>query len=136
MPAALDPLDVAYTTLLGPSPRDPADLAGAVWDLGAVAAAYREFADTLPEVSTVTAAEPVAAYALRCELVHRWRTFLFVDPDLPADALPSSWPGHDARDRFLACAAALAPATDDYVDRTLSDAAGPTRTIERAEAPP
>lgn len=122
--AALAGLGVTYTSVHGPCPRAPAELAAEVWDLVAVGSAYQAFADSLPDPGTMVLAEPAAAYARRTELVHRWRTFLFLDPALPAEALPHAWPGHTARERFLACAAALAPATQAHVDRVLCETGG------------
>ena len=36
-------------------------------------------------------------FAARSGLVHEWRKFLFRDPGLPAELLPSQWPGHRGR---------------------------------------
>ena len=38
--------------------------------------------------------------APRRELVHEWRRFPFLDPDLPADMLPARWPRKRAHDLF------------------------------------
>jgi phenylacetic acid degradation operon negative regulatory protein len=132
---ALAGLGVRYTSLHGPCPRDPAELAGQVWDLLAVGWAYQAFCASLPDPGTMVRAEPAAAYARRTELVHRWRTFLFLDPALPAEALPPAWPGQTARERFLACAAALAPATQAHVDHVLSETGGSRLVREHTVVP-
>ncbi len=33
-------------------------------------------------------------------LVHQWRRFPFLDPDLPTELLPPDWPGQEAAHRF------------------------------------
>jgi phenylacetic acid degradation operon negative regulatory protein len=33
-------------------------------------------------------------------LVHAWRKFPFLDPDLPAELLPSDWPRRQAHELF------------------------------------
>ena len=33
-------------------------------------------------------------------LVHRWRRFPFLDPELPPELLPEDWPGQSAIERF------------------------------------
>ncbi|MGC4109499.1 MAG: PaaX family transcriptional regulator C-terminal domain-containing protein [Nocardioides sp.] len=52
-------------------------------------------------------------------LVHEWRKFLFDDPGLPAELLPSDWPGFAAADLFTGEAARLKPAADRFVSRCL-----------------
>lgn len=124
---------------------DPAALARQVWDVDTLAESYRRFLaenaatldagattgpDDSPEDSTEDnpARDPeagltsaaVQAYALRTDLVHQWRKFLFIDPDLPAQALPVHWPGDEARRRFLRAADALAPASRKVVSDALS----------------
>ena len=42
---------------------------------------------------------PSAAAPLS-QLVHEWRRFPFLDPDLPADMLPPGWPRRRAHDLF------------------------------------
>jgi phenylacetic acid degradation operon negative regulatory protein len=34
------------------------------------------------------------------DLVHQWRRFPFLDPDLPVDLLPADWPAPEAARRF------------------------------------
>jgi phenylacetic acid degradation operon negative regulatory protein len=34
-------------------------------------------------------------------LVHAWRRFPFLDPDLPAELLPSDWPRRRAHELFV-----------------------------------
>ncbi|MGB3184816.1 MAG: PaaX family transcriptional regulator C-terminal domain-containing protein [Ornithinimicrobium sp.] len=115
-------MDVAYTDVYGPSVSAPQAMAAMVWDLDHLAAQYRDFARSLPAGQPLAELPPEVAYPRRTDLVHRWRTFLFLDPGLPREALPQPWPGHQARTDFLAAAAALAPAASRFVDLTLASA--------------
>lgn len=74
-------------------------LVAQAWDLPELRSGYDQFlaqADRLPT-------EPVdgeSACRELVELVHRWRQFPFIDPDLPAQLLPDDWPGFTAARRF------------------------------------
>jgi phenylacetic acid degradation operon negative regulatory protein len=67
------------------------------WNLDAVAERYRdflaEFADTRPGRGEQTMLSQVW-------LVHEWRRFPFLDPQLPIELLPPNWIGRRAADRF------------------------------------
>ena len=39
-------------------------------------------------------------FRAQTQLVHEWRKFPFLDPDLPADMLPAGWPRKRAHDLF------------------------------------
>jgi phenylacetic acid degradation operon negative regulatory protein len=68
---------------------DPRQLAAAAWDLGHVHRQYRSFID---DFSRLRATSPVACFRQQTLLVHAWRKFPFLDPDLPAALLPARWP--------------------------------------------
>lgn len=132
-------LGVASWAFAGEHLGDPVALAAKVWDLGDLAAAYRasarETERLLRDLERADQREALSneqAYALRAELVHRWRTFLFSDPGLPAQVLPADWPEPRARALFLQAAEALQPAARRFVDETLA-AAGAARSpgVER-----
>lgn len=81
-------------------------LAGQAWDLPRLRARYDTFvADT--DVLLASLPEGEAAAVELATLVHRWRRFPFLDPDLPAALLPSDWPGPFAARRFADLRAAL-----------------------------
>jgi len=96
-------------------------LVGRAWDLDEIGAAYESFvAELRPLVTAVGPhTDDEQAYAARFTLVHRWRTFLFRDPQLPPDLLPDAWPGTAAAGFFDEHATRLRPAADRYVDRCL-----------------
>lgn len=105
-----------------------ADLAASVWDLSAIGAAYRSFltryAGVLADRKQPEAGDAVQAYRARSALVHDWRKFLFLDPDLPAQVLPDSWPGHAARSAFLRAADAMWPTARIFVRDTMRSRGG------------
>jgi phenylacetic acid degradation operon negative regulatory protein len=81
-------------------------LAGSAWDLPELRAHYDAFlADT--EGLSADGVRGSDAAALLTTLVHRWRRFPFLDPDLPAALLPDDWPGPAAARHFAHLRAAL-----------------------------
>jgi phenylacetic acid degradation operon negative regulatory protein len=76
---------------------DPARVVAAAWDLDAVADAYRAFVARFGRMRP-TGAE--AVFRAQTQLVHEWRKFPFLDPDLPDDLLPARWPRRRAHDLF------------------------------------
>src|SRR5215218_7578505 len=58
---------------------DPSRLITDAWDLGDVALRYREFAARFARLRPKT---PAAVFRAQTELVHTWRKFPFLDPDL------------------------------------------------------
>jgi phenylacetic acid degradation operon negative regulatory protein len=67
------------------------------WDLDGVAAAYDEFIGRFEPLEP-TAPEDV--FRAQTELVHHWRKFPFLDPDLPESMRPAGWPKDRAHDLF------------------------------------
>jgi len=90
------------------------------WDLRALGTAYQKFVTDLSPVVESVGAGDEAGYVARFRLVHAWRTFLFRDPQLPAELLPDPWPGHTAARFFDRHARRLRRAADRYVDANLN----------------
>ena len=87
---------------------DGQDIVRRAWKLDDVNARYRDFIDMTP---TASASGAAAARELTL-LVHRWRRFPFLDPELPAELLPDGWLGAPAAALFGAARSALIePAT-------------------------
>lgn len=76
-----------------------ADIVSRAWDLGAVEDRYREFIESFAALTPATGAETLIAQTM---LVHEWRRFPFLDPQLPRDLLPAGWLGADAAELFRA----------------------------------
>ena len=114
---------------------DPRGLAARAWDLDGLARAYTAWIGQAREILAPTMATagapgtpgPLAdetVFAVRSELVHEWRKFLFIDPGLPAELLPAGWPGTEAAELFHAEAGRLLPAASRFVDHCLAGGAG------------
>ncbi len=88
------------------SPAADLDLARRAWDLDALAADYQAFSQLHAERPAAT---PEAGFRAVVELVHDWRRFPSVDPELPPELLPADWAGADARAVFHGCHARWAP---------------------------
>lgn len=76
----------------------PADVVAQAWDLERVEQAYDEFlADFGPDADRPA---PPNVLARQVQLVHAWRRFPFLDPELPAELLPERWAGTRAAELF------------------------------------
>lgn len=71
-----------------------AALIAQAWDLDDVNAAYTDF---LAAFTSARARDPLAGVV---ELVHAWRRFPFLDPELPTRLLPARWSGARAARLF------------------------------------
>jgi phenylacetic acid degradation operon negative regulatory protein len=78
-------------------PRDETRLVSAAWDLGDVEKRYLEFLELFEPRRVRTAGE---AFGFQVALVHEWRRFPFLDPDLPRELLDHDWPGPRAAGVF------------------------------------
>jgi phenylacetic acid degradation operon negative regulatory protein len=79
---------LSFEASLG-SVGDPAKVLAEAWDLDGVAAAYHAFIERFGRLRPRT---PEAVFRAQTELVHEWRKFPFLDPDLPESMLPPRWP--------------------------------------------
>ncbi len=76
---------------------EPARVLRAAWDLERVAEQYRAF---IADFKSLRPRSPQASFAAQTTLVHAWRKFPFLDPDLPSELLPRHWPRGRAHDLF------------------------------------
>jgi phenylacetic acid degradation operon negative regulatory protein len=76
---------------------DPRAVVSGAWDLDEVAAEYDSFVSEFARLKPKT---PEAVFRAQTMLVHEWRKFPFLDPDLPVDLLPARWPRARARELF------------------------------------
>jgi phenylacetic acid degradation operon negative regulatory protein len=76
---------------------DPLQLVADAWDLDGVRTQYEAFIDDFARVRPLS---PEACFRQQTLLVHAWRRFPFLDPDLPAALLPAGWPRRRAHDLF------------------------------------
>ncbi len=75
----------------------PAGVAAVAWDLDGVRRQYETFVEAFSHVRPAT---PEACFRMHTLLVHAWRKFPFLDPDLPSDLLPVGWPRRRAHELF------------------------------------
>ncbi|HEY3980851.1 MAG TPA: PaaX family transcriptional regulator C-terminal domain-containing protein [Streptosporangiaceae bacterium] len=75
----------------------PVLVARQAWDLDGVSARYQDFITAFATAAPVTGADFLVA---QTRLVHAWRRFPFLDPQLPADLLPGGWTGTTAARLF------------------------------------
>jgi phenylacetic acid degradation operon negative regulatory protein len=101
---------------------DPAQLIADAWNLDQVATSYREF---IAAFSRQRPRGPEASFRSQTLLVHAWRKFPFLDPDLPEHLLPSRWPRSRAHELFENRHAAWHEAAQDYFSG-IETARGPT----------
>lgn len=101
---------------------DARGLAARAWDLDGLAHAYKRWISLADEIILRGGDDQPdnVNFAVRSELVHEWRKFLFIDPELPAELLPSGWPGIDAAELFHREADRLLPAASRFVDCALT----------------
>jgi phenylacetic acid degradation operon negative regulatory protein len=108
-PAALATSFVASLGMLGRG----ADVAAAAWDLDSVRSQYQAF---IEDFAAVRPASGEAYFRMQTLLVHAWRKFPFLDPDLPAELLPSGWPRRRAHELFTGRHSAWSDAAQDWFD--------------------
>lgn len=60
------------------------------------------------------------AFVQRFLLVHEFRSFPYVDPNLPPELLPDDWLGNEAFQFFQTYASMLSPKANQYVDEVLA----------------
>lgn len=77
---------------------DPEQVVSAAWDLQQVRERYDSF---VTRFSRVRPATPADYFREQTLLVHAWRKFPFLDPDLPEDLLPGRWPRARAHTLFV-----------------------------------
>ena len=107
---------------------DSRRLAAQAWDIEGLAGAYSRWLGQARDLVRPAGQDQPdeTVFAIRSELVHEWRKFLFTDPGLPAELLPAAWPGGRAADLFHAEAERLLPAAARFVDCCLTGPVPPT----------
>lgn len=72
-------------------------IAQQAWNLDAIAARYEEFIDAFTGLRPAAGDPSLVA---QTRLVHEWRRFPFLDPQLPCELLPARWSGTTAAQLF------------------------------------
>lgn len=113
---------IAADRFLAPIGDDAVEFARRVWKLDELGAAYDAWLNEAKALAE-SAGDDVTdeqAFAVRSQLVHEWRKFLFVDPGLPAELLPDDWAGTRAAAFFDFHANRLGHAAGRFVDNCLT----------------
>ncbi len=108
-PAALATSFVASLGMLGRAE----DVVAAAWDLDEVRAQYQAFID---DFAAIRPSSGEAFFRMQTLLVHAWRKFPFLDPDLPAELLPDAWPRRRAHELFASRHARWARPAREYFE--------------------
>jgi phenylacetic acid degradation operon negative regulatory protein len=97
------------------------------WDLPRLNRAYQDFIkrhqpewERYQDYLTHDSLNPYDAFNRRFLLVHEYRSFPYVDPNLPPELLPADWPGDEAIGLFQTYASMLTPAANQYVDQVMA----------------
>jgi phenylacetic acid degradation operon negative regulatory protein len=77
---------------------DPQQLIAEAWDLDRVRDQYQAF---IVDFTRVRPSTTEASFRQQTLLVHAWRQFPFLDPDIPPELLPSDWPRDRAHVLFV-----------------------------------
>jgi phenylacetic acid degradation operon negative regulatory protein len=107
---------------------DAKTLVDRCWDLPRLNRAYREFIQRYRPAWRQFALDgdgQIGAdivFTRRFTLVHEYRSFPYVDPNLPPELLPDDWPGNEAIQLFQNYATLLAPKAGQYVNNVLAAA--------------
>jgi phenylacetic acid degradation operon negative regulatory protein len=90
----------------------PEGLPQRAWDLDSLREGYDRFithTELLRERTLAGQVSPVAALVARTRVMDEWRAFPGLDPDLPAELLPDTWPRARARELFTSTYDLLGP---------------------------
>jgi phenylacetic acid degradation operon negative regulatory protein len=88
----------SFVASLGALGGPPELVAATAWDLDSVRDAYEAF---ISDFVAIRPSSDEASFRMQTLLVHAWRRFPFLDPDLPAELLPADWPRRRAHELFV-----------------------------------
>ena len=115
------------------------DLAARCWDLEGINRRYEAFlARYQPTFAAFKRRSNVPdneCFVQRFLLIHEYRKFFFMDPELPAELLPDVWHGSEARELFHAFHGRLAEGANRYFDSVFEAPAQRRRRSGSAQAP-
>jgi phenylacetic acid degradation operon negative regulatory protein len=108
----------------------PAEAVARWWDLSALAQLYRSFTREYRPVLERWGSQDAGdetAFADYIRVVTAWRRLPYRDPGLPAEVLPTDWPGTAAADLFRALRAALSTPAERHVTSMIGQTEGERR---------
>jgi len=114
---ALTPPPSIPALLSNGTPEAMRTLAARAWPVMRVGAEYSSFLELFTSLNHAAAGlQPLEALAARVLLIHEYRRVILRDPRLPVGLLPPEWPGIAARSLCIRLYAALAPASERWLD--------------------
>ncbi|AHC51961.1 repressor [Sulfolobus acidocaldarius SUSAZ] len=94
---------------------NPLEMVRKCWDLKEVEEKYKEFVNQWNKVmENISSLKPNEAFITRIKLVHEYRKFLHIDPNLPKDLLPPNWIGYEAYELFQKLRNKLSTLSDQF----------------------
>jgi phenylacetic acid degradation operon negative regulatory protein len=126
--------DAAMTFEARHEPAQDVRVVREAWDLRGLHAAHETFLARWRGVAAPS--EPALAFPLRIELVHHWRSFLFLDPGLPGALLPDDWLGEEAASLFRSLYESLESSSWRFYDELAAAAPAPLPASRRPDASP
>ena len=97
------------------------------WDLDQLTSLYADFCDAWrPVARRRTAWSPASAFASYVPMLTSWRRLPYLDPGLPLEHLPATWPGIEAGELFASLDARL---RDDAHTHALHTIGGPVTAV-------
>lgn len=99
---------------------DESSMVARAWDLRELESRYDAFVEEFGGARPDAAGSRDAVLDAQTRLVHEWRRFPFLDPQLPASLLPSEWSGAKAAEVFHGKHAEWRPAAQSRWDERLA----------------
>jgi len=95
-------LDAVTSSFVGPfgTIGEEAAVVSQAWDLPAIERGYEDFLAEFAGFATAAPRSAAEVLTHQVLLVHAWRRFPFLDPQLPAELLPAEWAGARAATLF------------------------------------
>ncbi|MGE3989736.1 PaaX family transcriptional regulator C-terminal domain-containing protein [Pseudorhodoplanes sp.] len=114
--------------VMTPRPEDRRKLAAMAFRPDEVSQAYRDFVTVFSPLADAMVSRPPAdaeALVARTLLIHAFRRAVLRDPGLPADLLPSDWPGEAARALAGRIYSLVVNPSERFLDRNAQNEDGP-----------
>ncbi len=106
---------------------DPHEIVAGAWDLDAVREQYSAF---IGRFSRSRPTRPAACFREMTLMVHAWRKFPFLDPDLPESIIPPRWPRERAHALFADRHERWGPLAGEFFDELESSVTRVQTTLD------
>jgi phenylacetic acid degradation operon negative regulatory protein len=114
-------------------------LAAHCWDLAGINRRYEAFlekwAPQWKELQDRAELADSECFVRRFLLIHEYRKFFFIDPELPSELLPEGWRGHRASELFHTVHNLLADGANRYFDSVFEAPPPRRKQVAKHKAP-